>query len=115
MATRSKQFAVAVRLVVCGWVCVLGLLSVRQIQVWKDSASLWENNIRVNTTSPSVYGNYGQALIARGRYQEALEVLRRAVKLSPNNVIALNNLGIAMQSLGMISETEAVFQEKPLP
>jgi len=43
---------------------------------------------------------YAMSLMQQGRYQEAEDVLRQTLKLSPKNPFTLNNLGFAMEAQG---------------
>ncbi len=85
---------------VCVWICVLGLLSVRQISVWRDSASLWEATLGVNTGSPAVYNNYGLVCLDKGDYPRALSMFQRAMQLAPRFDIACYNAGKAYFHMG---------------
>ena len=46
----------------------------------------------------------GQVLHETDRYEEALEVLEKAVKANPQNPEALNFYGVALKSLGRLDE-----------
>jgi protein O-mannosyl-transferase len=85
---------------VCLWISVLGIVSVRQISHWKDSAALWEATLRVNRTSPGVYNNYGLVLLDKGDYEGALTMFNKAVELAPRFDTAFYNAGKAYFHLG---------------
>lgn len=80
---------------------VLAVLAVRQTDVWDSSESLWSFTYeRTGAASGHVANNWGAVLIGQRRYAEAVEVLSRAVKLSPRNSKAFHNLGIALSQTG---------------
>jgi Tfp pilus assembly protein PilF/mono/diheme cytochrome c family protein len=60
---------------------------------------------------PSGYADLGAALRAMGKNQEALETLRQAAELNPNNVQVQNNLGAVLGSLGNFDEAIGHFRE----
>jgi protein O-mannosyl-transferase len=80
---------------------VLAVLAARQTDVWDDSESLWSFTYeRSGAASGHVANNWGAVLIGQRRFAEAVEVLSRAVKLSPRNGKAFHNLGIALSQTG---------------
>ncbi len=46
----------------------------------------------------------GHALVRWGRYDDAVEVLQKAVSLNKSSVVAHNNLGVAFERKGMLAE-----------
>jgi len=80
---------------------VLAVLAARQTDVWDDSESLWSFTYeRSGAASGHVANNWGAVLIGQRRYVDAVEVLSRAVKLSPRNSKAFHNLAIALSMTG---------------
>ncbi len=74
------------------WVCVLGVLTVRQTLHWRDPAAMWEATLRVNQTSSAVHNNYALLLMKRGEYDKALHHLQRALEISPKLLSSHNAL-----------------------
>jgi Flp pilus assembly protein TadD len=60
---------------------------------------------------PSGYADLGAALRAKGKNREALDTLRQAEKLDPDNVQVQNNLGAVLGSLGNFDEAIGHFQD----
>jgi Flp pilus assembly protein TadD len=58
-----------------------------------------------------VLSGIGSANLALGRLGQAETTLRQALKLDPNFVPALNNLGVVLMETGEIGEARAVFQQ----
>ena len=80
---------------------VLAVLAARQTDVWDDSESLWSFTYeRSGAASGHVANNWGAVLIGQRRYVDAVEVLSRAVQLSPRNSKAFHNLAIALSATG---------------
>jgi Flp pilus assembly protein TadD len=55
----------------------------------------------------------GQGLYADGRYSEALDLFRRALRLAPDNPAALSLLGVALMDIGRLKEAEG-YQRRAL-
>jgi len=49
----------------------------------------------------------GQDLCVEGRYSEALDLFRRALRIAPDNPAALSLLGVALMDTGRLKEAEA--------
>ncbi|MEE8574866.1 MAG: tetratricopeptide repeat protein, partial [Thermodesulfobacteriota bacterium] len=65
-----------------------------QIGVWKDSLSLWEHEVALYPdTSSRAYVNLGSAADAKGITNKAKSAYLSALKINPDSVEALNNLG----------------------
>jgi tetratricopeptide (TPR) repeat protein len=68
-------------------------------------------------TMPADYTLYGAAVLTdkgrvlemMGDYEGAIIAFDRALELDPSNMIAMQEKGVALQSLGRISEAEAAF------
>ncbi|MBK8177414.1 MAG: tetratricopeptide repeat protein [Planctomycetes bacterium] len=65
------------------WLCALAVVSAGQVQVWRDSESLWRRVVLVDPESFIGWHNLGTTLHAEGRPLEALECERRSVELEP--------------------------------
>ncbi len=57
-----------------------------------------------------LWANLGLAVLHEGRAVEAVECERQALRIDPDNVEALNNLGIALHALNALSEAENHFR-----
>ena len=88
---------------------VLAVLAVRQTDVWNNSESLWSFTYeRSGAASGHVANNWGAVLIGQRRYAEAVEVLSRAVALSPRNSKAFHNLALALSMTGATAAATAL-------
>ena len=55
-------------------------LTVRQIEIWHDSETLWTHALRQAPRAPTVHFNRGNALLERGALDEAVESFRRSLE-----------------------------------
>ena len=106
---RKRSFVLGsgvIAVVICG----LGLLTWRQAQVWHDPESVW--NYVLSTTGESLFArnNLGNALAARGRFEEAIEQFQRALRIDPNDADATYNLGNALAQQGSFEEAAKQLQ-----
>lgn len=93
-------------IVVLASITGIGLIGITraQVQVWKDSGTLFAHALEVEEANPTAHLNLGQYLRAQGRTREALVHYRRAVQLDPSDPMALYNLGNALQEVGRTEE-----------
>ena len=85
---------------------VIGLMGCSWVQLgyWQDELSLSRHTLLVTPENEMANYHYGNALMDRGRYAEAVYHLKRAVQLSPRFGAAYNNLGTALDTLGRLGE-----------
>ncbi|XP_067622671.1 protein O-mannosyl-transferase Tmtc2 isoform X2 [Eurosta solidaginis] len=75
---------------------VLGVRTVQRNTDWYDEESLFRSAVQVNP--PKALGNLGSVLSSQGRYAEAQEALKEAIKYRPNMADVHFNLGILHQN-----------------
>ena len=81
-------------------ISVWGVLTVKQTLLWRDSVALWEETLKVTTTSPAVYCNYGAASVAKGELEKALLLFQKAVEISPGLDVGYLNMGKIYHGMG---------------
>jgi predicted TPR repeat methyltransferase len=59
--------------------------------------------------APGRYNNLGNALVERGRLDEAIDAYRRSIDLDSTNADAYNNLGSLQKAQGRLEESEAAY------
>ncbi len=80
----------------------------KQVSHWKNSITIFRHTIRVtNTNHPSfavIHNNFGIALFADRKNQEAISHFKMAINLMPTDFKAHYNLGIALAADGKNEE-----------
>lgn len=87
----KKIFSVTVLLILLSGI-LIGK-TIRQIEVWHDSITLWTNEIRLFQDVYSAYYNRGCILGRSGRYEQSIRDLDRAIELDQSSSMAYNNRG----------------------
>jgi len=117
LATRfdaaRKIFPAAALVILVG--CIL--LTERQIGFWKNGETLFRHDLAVVGDNDIALADLGVALDAQGRFEEALAVYARAVKINPTRYQIHNNLGNILGLLGRpadaLAEYRAAIQLRP--
>ncbi len=78
---------------------------------WADPLRLWEGAVQVSPRSARALQNYGQYLIRKDRFKEAIPILRRSVSIYPVYDPAWIDLGIAQMRSGSEKEAEVSLKE----
>ena len=88
-------------------VCVLfGALTLKRNQDWGDALRFWRRTAEVSPNSARALRVYGQALIDRNRFREAIAPLRKSVEIYPVYDYAWVDLGIAQMQSGEAAAAE---------
>lgn len=82
----------------------LGAKSIAQINIWKNSETLWTHQKRLYPDHPLAYNNLGSLYFASGNMEEAIVRYREALKINPDYIKARNNLASALTRLGRFDE-----------
>jgi Tfp pilus assembly protein PilF len=90
---------------------VLGVLSARQLTVWRDSPSLLQHGVRVNPSSWALYENLGGVLADRNDLERAVAAYRESIRLRPGNPSAHYNLGTVLFAQGRTDDAIAAWTE----
>ena len=85
---------------------VLGMLTWRQANIWRNSETLNRHIISLNPQARSAHLNLSIALYNQARYEEALGPARVAVEQRPDDSKAHDNLGAILNELGRFEEAE---------
>ncbi len=87
------------------------VLTATQVSVWKSSITLFEHALKTTHENAIAHNNFGNALAASGRNQEALPHFLKAVSLDPLNPLFHNDLGSTLAALGRNDEALAQYAE----
>jgi tetratricopeptide (TPR) repeat protein len=85
----------------------LALVARTQASYWRDSESLWSYTLARTTNNAMAELNFGEAVHKKGRVDEALVHLSRAVEIQPGNFTIHGSLGIALLTKGRREEALA--------
>jgi tetratricopeptide (TPR) repeat protein len=98
--------------VILGGLAVAGCLAATPMQVryWKDSETLFCHTLAVTRNNSVIESNLGKVLFEKGRMDEALPHLLRAVALNPDFALAHYNLGNVFLATGRVPEALAQFE-----
>jgi tetratricopeptide (TPR) repeat protein len=110
----ARPFAGSLLLSGIGLVLVLlGVLTVRQNEYWRDSETLWKH-VLVNEPRGveylSAYVNLGQVYVESGRYDLAKSQFQRALALDPMDADAHYNMAYAYYFEGQADTAMALFR-----
>lgn len=83
----------------------------RQLQVWRDSFSLWSHALDVTTGNYRAENAVGALLVDQRRPADAIAHLREALRLEPAFAEAHNNLGTALLDNGQSNDAIGEYQE----
>lgn len=78
----------------------LGTMTVRQTGVWRNSLTLWDHAVALDSRNYFAYSNRGIAKYEAGDARAGLPDLDRALELNPTFPEAYNGRGIARYALG---------------
>ena len=101
-AARRVAFALGL-----AWLLVLGVLTSRQVRVWRDGETLFGHALRVDPTNPMAHYQMGRLRIAQNRPAEALAHLEPAARAMTRSSEAQANLGVALGAVGRTAEAES--------
>jgi tetratricopeptide (TPR) repeat protein len=94
---------------------IISVMTIRtaiQVRCWQNSVSLFENATRLNENSAALHDNFATALAQQGKYDEAVEHYRIAIRLlaEPDSEI-LYNLACTYNNLGRYTEAIDTFRQ----
>ena len=74
--------------------CLLAIVSWRQIGYWSDSDTLWTHTLEVTSANSVAEASLGSSLFQLGRREEAIDHFNRAVAIDPGDFLSQLYLGI---------------------
>lgn len=104
LARADRRVGAAILLGVC---VVFGALTMKRNHEWGDALRFWRRTVEASPNSARALRAYGQALIARERFAEAIPPLRKSVEIYPVYDYAWVDLGIARMRSGEAAAAEA--------
>ena len=90
----------------------LGLMTVKRISDYRSDLSIWQDTVAKYPGNARAHGNLGHALVALGRWEEALVASHRELETDPTfRGNARANIGRALTELGRPAEAVPYFAE----
>jgi Flp pilus assembly protein TadD len=93
------------------WLGGLAYLSTQQIQIWRDTESLWRYAVEVEPDCSLCHGNVGTLLLERGYHQSAMVEFERVKVLRPESKKVHFYLGFMHVMLGDFSQAVDHFKQ----
>jgi protein O-mannosyl-transferase len=113
LADIAKSWRVAPSLsagIAGGVLLILATLTNAQIQLWRDSFTLFEHTLAVTPPNLHIEYNLGLAMGASGRYDEAAAHFEKALQIDPNFYDGLVGMGVTREFQGRLPEAIDYFQ-----
>jgi tetratricopeptide (TPR) repeat protein len=79
-----------------GVLSLLGILSAGQVRTWRNSASMWENCLRVDPDNSLAHGGFADNLPEAAQFDRAIAHYRTAVLIDPDNSDTLKNFALLL-------------------
>ena len=86
-------------------------LTWKQVQVWKDSESLWRHVLKISEQSAYAHNNLGSALASEEKLDEAIAHFHQALRIDPGFTTAHYYLGNVLAKQGKLEEAKYHYQE----
>ncbi|HEY6007578.1 MAG TPA: tetratricopeptide repeat protein [Geobacteraceae bacterium] len=102
-----KSFAA----VAAALVTALAVVSWYQVGTWRNNYTLFEHALAATQGNWLAHNNLATALVADGRFDEALYHVNEALRFKPDYAAAYNNLGVISNKLGDPVRTIAAYNK----
>ncbi|MGD0813005.1 MAG: tetratricopeptide repeat protein [Verrucomicrobiota bacterium] len=101
-ASGSLMTGIIAVLMVCAW---------NQTAYWKDDETLWSRSLACTTDNAAAHLNFGSALLAKDRADDAIIQYQQALLINPDYADAHFNLGNALRKNGRLEDAIAQYQQ----
>jgi Flp pilus assembly protein TadD len=90
---------------------IMSTLTWRQIDLWRDSVSLFTHTLSVTSDNLPMEYNLAYVLGRQGKSDEAIAHFNEALRINPNYYHALVNLGITLADRGKLTEAMRCYEQ----
>lgn len=97
--------------VIIMFIAVLMVLTFRQVSYWKDTKTLFAQNLAVAGENELAHFNLGTAYLQSNQPDLAVTHLLAAAKINPTDVTTFNNLGVAYERMNKDNYAEEFFNQ----
>ena len=77
-----------------------------QLQYWKNNETLFTHAIDINENNYIMQNNYGNFLLGKGQYEQAIKHFSKAIEIKKNYALARENLARAYNDLAVALQKE---------
>ena len=95
--------------VLCTAVIVFALWTYERNKAWSSKITLWSDCVNKSPGKARPHSNLGRALAEKGRADEGVAYLKRALQIDPDYAVAHNNLGTVREQQHRYEEAVAHF------
>ena len=88
----------------------IGILTWTQVQVWRDTETLWKNAVAVNPTSRA-YFSLATLYETQGKYEDAIASYKQAAEIDPQRWDAHERAAVLLQKRGKIPEAVELYRK----
>jgi len=106
-----RSIAVAGSLAIALFLCGNAYATNERNKVWRDNESLWHDVVAKSPGNSRGLMNYGNVLMKKGNYADALDYFRRAQVIAPRYSTLFINIAIAEAATGHPAQAERSFQK----
>ena len=91
---------------------LLGSISWQRCMVFESKESLWQDTLTKNPGAWAAYNNLANALLQKGKNEEARAYYQKSLEINPYDAAALGNLGLILLKKGEIDQAMSLFQRR---
>ena len=95
---------------ICAALLLLALRARAQVELWRDTRTLFESALQVAPRAPFVLATLGNAALEDGRLDDAIALYRQALQVDPDDARVQANLGVAWATRGDLGAAVAVLE-----
>ena len=107
----SRQIPVAIpRLLTIVIVLLFSWRTIQQIEIWRDTESLWRHTLEVTGPNAEAESGLGQVYNLRGDKAAAQARFRKGAAIDSRSDLAQTNLGVLLTELGELEEAETIYR-----
>jgi len=93
------------------FIAVLMALTFRQVSYWKNTKTLFSQNLAVAGENELAHFNLGTAYLQSNQFDLAITHLLAAAKMNPADITTFNNLGVAYAGMNQDNLAESCFRQ----
>jgi tetratricopeptide (TPR) repeat protein len=97
--------------VLCAVAILFSFWTYERNDIWRDDVTLWRDCVEKSPNKARPHNNLGNALVRRGKVEEAVSHYSEALRIEPNYGNAHMNLGIALGKQGKLDQAISHFSD----